>query len=110
MVSGRPRYRGLGFRADPRDRQPKPALAAVKLAFQEIPFPKRQWPKISVIVCSYNGAKTIDETLTAIERLTYPAYETIVVDDGSSDDTSFIVKKHKVHSEIECASQQSRQC
>jgi GT2 family glycosyltransferase len=81
-----------------QDRQPKPALAAVKRAFKEIPFPRGgQWPRISVIVCSYNGSTTIDETLTAIERLDYPDYETIVIDDGSTDDTSIIAKKHKVH-------------
>ena len=80
-----------------RDRQPKAALTAVEGAFQEIPFPSREWPKISVIVCSYNGSKTIEETLSAIEGLAYPNYETIVVDDGSTDDTSFIVERHKVH-------------
>jgi GT2 family glycosyltransferase len=81
-----------------RDRQPKPALAAVEGAFREIPFPRdRRWPRISVIVCSYNGSATICETLTAIERLAYSDYETIVVDDGSTDDTSIIAKKHKAH-------------
>jgi glycosyltransferase involved in cell wall biosynthesis len=81
-----------------RDREPKPALAAVECAFREIPFPRgKRWPKISVIVCSFNGSATIDETLTGIGRLAYSNFETIVVDDGSTDDTSLIAKKHKVH-------------
>ena len=43
-----------------RDRSPKPALHAVSAAFAEIPFPAdRLWPRISVVVCSYNGARTI---------------------------------------------------
>jgi GT2 family glycosyltransferase len=79
-----------------RERQPKAALRAVEAAFPAIPFPRQQWPKISVIVCSYNGSKTIDETLTAIGALEYLNYETIVVDDGSTDDTSLIAKRQKV--------------
>ena len=39
----------------------------------------------SVIVCSYNGARTMGETLSALERLDFPDYEVIVIDDGSTD-------------------------
>src|SRR6185295_4956750 len=47
-----------------REREPKPALAAVRQAFSEVPFGNpREWPKISVVVCSYNGARTIRDTL-----------------------------------------------
>src|SRR5437899_2567293 len=43
-----------------RQRHPKPALAAVCNAFAEVPFPKDlPWPRISVVVCSYNGARTM---------------------------------------------------
>ncbi|MGH7454799.1 MAG: glycoside hydrolase family 2 TIM barrel-domain containing protein, partial [bacterium] len=39
-----------------RHRHPKPALAAVREAFAEVPFPANlNWPRISVVVCSYNG-------------------------------------------------------
>src|SRR5262249_21251538 len=42
------------------DRRPKPALAAVRRAFDEIPFPNHSaWPRVSVIVCTYNGSRTI---------------------------------------------------
>src|SRR5262249_17401124 len=54
----------------------------------------RQWPKISVVVCSYNGVATINETLTALSQLNYPDYEVIVVDDGSTDATASIVRAH----------------
>ena len=78
-----------------RDRRAKPALGSVARAFKEIPFPRDQhWPRISVVVCSYNGAETIDETLTALSRLNYPDYEVIVVDDGSTDATAAIARKH----------------
>ena len=43
-----------------RQRCPKPALTAVCNAFADVPFPPDlPWPHISVVVCSYNGARTI---------------------------------------------------
>src|SRR5262249_5445804 len=80
-----------------RDRQPKPALSVVEAAFKQTPFARdRHWPRISVVVCSYNGAETIDKTLTSLNRLNYPDYEVIVVDDGSTDNTASIALKHAV--------------
>jgi GT2 family glycosyltransferase len=80
-----------------RERKAKPALGCVAKAFQNIPFGRDQhWPRISVAVCSYNGEQTIDETLTALSRLNYPDYEVIVVDDGSTDSTAAIARRHKV--------------
>jgi GT2 family glycosyltransferase len=67
-----------------RDRTPKPALAAVQAA-----------PRVSVVVCTYNGARTIDETLGHVARLNYPDYEVIVVNDGSTDATRRIVGEHR---------------
>ena len=78
-----------------RTRQPKPALDAVGQAFQDFPLPKtRSWPRISVVVCSYNGAKTIRETLEALQKLDYPKYEVIIVNDGSTDNTEKICKEY----------------
>jgi GT2 family glycosyltransferase len=80
-----------------RDRQPKPALRAVSACFANVPFaPDYKWPKVSVVVCSCNGAQTIAETLAALENLAYPDYEIIVIDDGSTDHTSTIASKHNV--------------
>jgi GT2 family glycosyltransferase len=53
-----------------------------------------QWPRISVVVCSYNGARTIRATLEGLLGLDYPAYEVIVVDDGSTDDTASVVQAY----------------
>lgn len=44
-------------------------------------------PPISVVVCTYNGAKYIEEQLASISGQTYPVSEIIVVDDASSDHT-----------------------
>jgi GT2 family glycosyltransferase len=72
-------------------REGKPALAAVRQAFTDVPFPRTNtWPLVSVVVCSYNGSRTIGECLDGIARLEYPNYETIVVDNGSTDETAAI--------------------
>ena len=74
-----------------RDRQPKAAHAAVSRIFTAAPFStaeRQQWPPVSVIVCAYNAADTIDDCLTALGRVDYPDVEVIVVDDGSTDDTA----------------------
>jgi O-antigen biosynthesis protein len=78
-----------------RDRRPKPALEAVRRAYQDVPFPAgAAWPPISVVVCSYNGAATVDETCRHVRALDYPDYEVIVVDDGSTDATPQIARRH----------------
>jgi O-antigen biosynthesis protein len=74
-----------------RDRNPKPALAAVADAFADVPFDSdARWPRFSVVVCSHNGARTIGETLHALSVVDYPDFEVIVVDDGSTDETPAI--------------------
>lgn len=80
-----------------RDRSAKPALAAVARAFAEVPFAfDRHWPRISVVVCSYNGSRTIRDCLEGLRRLEYPDYEVIVVDDGSTDATPAIAAEYDV--------------
>jgi len=69
-----------------RERRPKPALAALRTAFAQVPFaPRERWPTASVVVCTYNGAATIDACIEALRGLDYPDPELIVVDDGSTD-------------------------
>jgi GT2 family glycosyltransferase len=78
-----------------RDRRPKPALAAVRNAFAEVPFPKDwHWPRISVVVCSYNGARTIRDCFEGLLQLEYPNFEVIVVNDGSTDTTAAITQEY----------------
>jgi GT2 family glycosyltransferase len=79
------------------ERRPKPALAAVRQAFEETPFPRRlSWPRVSVVVCSYNGEKTIRDCLEGLRNLEYPDFEVIVVNDGSTDRTEEIAREYGV--------------
>src|SRR5262245_11078961 len=78
-----------------RERRPKPSMAAVREAMAEVPFPKRlNWPRISVVVCTYNGAATIRDCLEGLLRIEYPDFEVIVVNDGSADGTPAIVREY----------------
>ncbi|HEX6711850.1 MAG TPA: glycosyltransferase, partial [Thermoleophilaceae bacterium] len=80
-----------------RDRRPKPALAAVSAAYRSAPLdPPATAPKISVVVCSYNGSATIEHCLAGLDGQTYPDYEVIVVSDGSTDETAEIARRHPV--------------
>ena len=78
-----------------RERRPKPALAAVAGAFSEAPFSTdTSWPRISVMVCTHNGAQTLPDCLEGLAALEYPDFEVIVVSDGSTDATAEIVQRH----------------
>jgi len=80
-----------------RQRRPKPALARVRAALAEVPFPRATaWPRVSVVVCTHNGARTIRECLEGLLRLDYPDVEVVVVDDGSTDATAAIVRQYPV--------------
>ncbi len=80
------------------ERQPKPALAAVSDAFTAAPFPATEratWPKVSVVICAYNAADTLEDCLTSVEQLTYPNFEKVIlVNDGSRDATPTIARRH----------------
>jgi GT2 family glycosyltransferase len=77
-----------------RERQPKPALSAVGKSYGEVPFAKDvEWLRISVVVCSYNGARTIRDCFEGLRNLDYPNYEVIVVNDGSKDRTAAITRE-----------------
>lgn len=80
-----------------RERKPKRALSVVRKVFEEVLLPpKEAWPKISVVVCTFNGSHTIRDCLEGIEELRYPNYETIVVDDGSTDGAGDIAAEYDV--------------
>jgi len=73
------------------DRTEKPGARALQRAWADVPAAICQdTPRVSVVVCSYNGAQTLASCLDSLMRLDYPDYEVILVDDGSTDDTPAI--------------------
>lgn len=70
------------------ERQKKESFVVVQKKFQAAPyFPLPQYPKVSIVVASYNGARTLKACLDSLAHLNYPDYEVILVDDGSTDTT-----------------------
>jgi len=48
-------------------------------------------PMVSIILCAFNGEKFLDFSIPSILAQTYPNWELLVVDDGSTDRTGKIV-------------------
>jgi glycosyltransferase involved in cell wall biosynthesis len=62
-----------------------------------VPFPEDiRWPRVTVVICSYNGARTLRDTLEGLTRVQYPNFEVIVVNDGSTDATPAIAEEYEV--------------
>ena len=73
------------------ERQRKSSFEAVREQFAAAPyFPLSRAPKVSVVVATYQGARTLKTCLESLSHLNYPDYEVIVVDDGSTDTTEQI--------------------
>lgn len=76
------------------DRSPRPALDVARRwnerTVKDVDF---QWPSLSVVICAYNAAETLDECLRATCALDYPGLEIVVVDDGSTDATPRIARQ-----------------
>ena len=92
-----------------REREPKKAFYALREKFghdqtsQPRP-PLPDTPFVSVIVCSYNGAKTLEACLHSLGKMDYPDYEIILVDDGFTDNTAAIAAGFP---NVNCASSSS---
>ena len=89
---------GWSFGLTDGARRPKAALEAVSRAYRSSRYDLRRapWPRVSVVVATYNGAATLDDCLGSLERLKYPDYEVIVIDDGSRDATAEIAGRYPV--------------
>lgn len=51
-------------------------------------------PMVSIISPAYNEAKVIADTVKSLKKITYPNIEFIIVNDGSTDNTSEIIRKN----------------
>ena len=97
VASRRPRHRRLGLRARPTAtarRSRRSPRSATRLRRDARSARDRDWPRVSVVVCTYNGARTLPSCLDGLRELEYPDYEVIVVDDGSTDATATIAREY----------------
>ncbi len=81
-----------------RNRAPKPACENLRKKLLGPGSISRRvglktYPRVSIIVCSYNGGKTLKDCLESLDHLNYPDFKIILVDDGSKDNTAEIVKE-----------------
>ncbi len=93
FTGGHP-IRDWAFGITHSDRLPKASCHALREVFEPSPavlLPEA--PRVSVVVCSYNGGGTLDQCLRSLQVLDYPIYEVIVVDDGSTNDTRAILAR-----------------
>ena len=58
------------------------------------PVEESHLPKVSVIVCARNEQHNLQTYLHALLRQDYPEYEVIVVNDGSQDDTQYVLEQY----------------
>lgn len=54
------------------------------------------WPLVSVVVSNYNGVKfgVLEKCLSSLDQMTYPMFETLIVDNSSDDDSPEYVLSH----------------
>jgi len=51
------------------------------------PQPLSDYPPVSILVPCHNEAKCLEETVAALRAVDYPAFEILLIDDGSTDAT-----------------------
>ena len=80
-----------------RTGDPKPALDDVADQWRDIETPidgaQIQWqPFFSIIICTCRGAALVGNALRSMEKLDYPNFEIIVVNDGNDEDVRDVVQ------------------
>ncbi|MEZ5386249.1 MAG: glycosyltransferase [Prosthecobacter sp.] len=73
------------------ERHERPACAVSRDLQTTLQAPENA-PRISVIVCTRNGAPTLRACLESLTALNYPDFEVLVIDDGSTDETARIAR------------------
>jgi O-antigen biosynthesis protein len=96
--TGGHRIEDWAFGVTQADRSPKASFLALReqnqrTAAETMSADCGRAARVSVVVCSYNGGRTLHECLKSLVELDYPDYEVIVVDDGSTDDTPEILAR-----------------
>ncbi len=53
-----------------------------------------RFPRYSIVIPVFNGSSTLGATLEAVQRLEGPAFEVLVADDASTDETAAVAKQY----------------
>lgn len=56
--------------------------------------PDKDLPSVTILVPAYREGATLDQALERMHQLDYPAYDVLIIDDGSPDDTVSIARRH----------------
>lgn len=92
---GESQVEGWRFGLTRADRSERPALSvAARWNEMSVGDLDVEWPPMSVVICAYNAEATLDECLRHTCALEYPDLEILVVDDGSTDGTADIARRH----------------
>lgn len=63
-------------------------------------FSLNTFPKVSIIISTYNGIRYIGQTIESVRSQTYANWELIIIDDGSNDNTCEVItsiKDERIH-------------
>src|ERR1700760_3461305 len=73
----------------PVETEPITALTPIQLR------PLSAQPLVSILVSNYNYAQYIGETIESALHQTYPNFELIICDDGSTDDSVRVIEQYQ---------------
>lgn len=57
-------------------------------------------PKVSVVICTYNRAQYLPQTIESVLAQSFQDFELIIIDDASTDNTQTVVEKYNSDSRI----------
>ncbi len=63
---------------------------------------------VSIILPAYNAAPFIEEAVNSVLQQTHENWELLIIDDGSTDETSSIIKKYLGDTRVKYYSQVNR--